>query len=385
MFRRFALLLSVMLLATRTTAQSLPSGAIVDDVKCAVDPSQSYALYLPSQYTPDRQWNLLIAFHPAARGRAMIEKYQAAAEQYGYIVAASNNSRNGPWSVSRDAVKAMTVDLSQRFSVNPQRVYATGMSGGARVAMELALANTSVAGVIASSAGFPDSQPRANVRFAIFATAGTDDFNYIEMRRLDRKLKSPHRLVIFNGGHTLPPDSVTMDAIEWMELQAMKTGRRPRGEELIDRLLAKRRALIASASSPVDTVHLLDDFVDDFTGLRDTTAESRRLKELSQQGDVRKALARERSSDDSEMRMLSEIVELEAGLSDRDRHTDVMMSLRDRLSRLAKKAAAPEESPERSQARRVLRSVTAGASERVQDRDYMQLLTEFGMRGRGGV
>ena len=379
-----ALLAIVLTLATGTArAQSLPAGAIVDDVKCAADPTQSYALYLPSQYTPDRQWNILIAFHPAARGRAMVEKYQAAAEQYGYIIAASNNSRNGPWSVSRDAVKAMTVDLAQRFSINPQRVYATGMSGGARVALELALASPSVAGVIASSAGFPDSQPRANVKFAIFATAGTDDFNYLEMRMLARKLKSPHRLVIFDGGHTLPPDSVAMDAIEWMELQAMRTGLRPRSDELIDRLLAKRRALIASASSPVDIVHLLDDVVDDFTGLRDTAAESQRLKELSQQGEVKKALARERSSDDGEMRMLLEIFELEAGLGDRDRHNDVMMSLRDRLSRLAKKASAAEESPERSQARRVLRSITAGASGRVQDRDYLQLLTEFGMRGRG--
>jgi len=366
-------------------AQALPSGTIVDDVKCAADQTQSYALYLPSQYTPDRQWNLLIAFHPGARGRAMVEKYQAAAERYGYIVAASNNSRNGPWSVSAAAVKAMTVDLSQRFSINPQRVYATGMSGGARVAMELALANTSVAGVIASSAGFPDSQARASVKFAVFATAGTDDFNYLEMRLLDRKLKSPHRLVIFDGGHTLPPDTVAMDAIEWMELQAMKTGSRQRNDELIDRLLKRRRAAIASASSPVETVHLLDDFVADFTGLRDTSAESQRLKDLSQQGDVRKALSRERASDDGEMHMLLEIFELEAGLNDRDRHNDVMMSLRDRLSKLAKKASAAEESPERSQARRVLRSVTAGASGRVQDREYTQLLNEFGMRGRGGV
>ncbi len=366
-------------------AQSLPSGTIVDDVKCAADQTQSYALYLPSQYTPDRQWNLLIAFHPGARGRAMVEKYQAAAERYGYIIAASNNSRNGPWSVSAAAVKAMTVDLSQRFSINPQRVYATGMSGGARVAMELALANTSVAGVIASSAGFPDSQARASVKFAVFATAGTDDFNYLEMRLLDRKLKSPHRLVIFDGGHTLPPDSVAMDAIEWMELQAMKTGSRQRSDELIDRLLERRRAAIASASSPVETVHLLDDFVADFTGLRDTSAENQRLKDLSQQGDVKKALSRERASDDGEMHMLLEIFELEAGLNDRDRHNDVMMSLRDRLSKLAKKASAPEESPERSQARRVLRSVTAGASGRVQDREYTQLLNEFGMRGRGGV
>ena len=31
-------------------------------------------------YSPDRAWSLLVAFHPAARGRAMVEKYQAAAE-----------------------------------------------------------------------------------------------------------------------------------------------------------------------------------------------------------------------------------------------------------------------------------------------------------------
>jgi hypothetical protein len=176
-----------------------------------------------------------------------------------------------------------------------------------------------------------------------------------------------------------------MDAIEWMELQAMKAGLRQRSEELIDRLLEKRRASIASVSSAVETVHLLDDFVADFTGLRDTTAESQRLKELSQRDDVKKALARERASDDAEMRTLMDIFDLEAGLNDRDRHNDAMIALRGRLSELAKRAAAPDESPQRSQARRVLRSITAGASGRVQDREYMQLLNELGMRGRGGV
>ena len=52
-------------------AQDLPVGAIVDDVKCLAEPSQSYALYVPSRYSPDRKWSLLIAFHPGARGRAM--------------------------------------------------------------------------------------------------------------------------------------------------------------------------------------------------------------------------------------------------------------------------------------------------------------------------
>src|SRR6185436_18956147 len=147
------------------------------------------------------------AFHPGARGRQMVEKYQAAAEQYGYIVAGSNTSRNGPWSVSMTAVHAVSTDLGQRFSIDAERLYLTGLSGGARVAMMVALGKNNIAGVIASSAGFPDSQPRASVPFAVFGTAGTEDFNYIEMRQLDRKLTSPHRLVVFDGGHTLPPET----------------------------------------------------------------------------------------------------------------------------------------------------------------------------------
>ena len=125
--------------AAAAPAQELQPGAIVDRVECAVDPSQTYALYLPSAYSADRKWSLLLAFHPAARGRAMVEKYQAAAEQYGYIVAASNNSRNGPYAVSGAAAQAMSADVSRRFSIDPQRVYLTGMSGGARVATGIAL------------------------------------------------------------------------------------------------------------------------------------------------------------------------------------------------------------------------------------------------------
>ena len=53
----------------------------------------------------------------------MVEKYQAAAEQYGYIVAASNNSRNGPYAVSMAAAQAMMTDVSRRFSIDPRRVY----------------------------------------------------------------------------------------------------------------------------------------------------------------------------------------------------------------------------------------------------------------------
>ena len=381
--RVVAAVLCTLPFAPAVAAQDLPRGTIIDDVKCAAEPAQSYALYLPSNYSRDRAWSVLIAFHPAARGRAMVEKYQAAAEQYGYIVAGSNTSRNGPIAVSAASVRAMSGDLGQRFAIDAARVYLAGMSGGARVAMQVALGSgNNIAGVIASSAGYPDNKPRSSVPFAVFGTAGTDDFNYLEMRQLDRKLTSPHSLAIFAGGHTLPPDAVALDAIEWMELQAMKAGRRPKDDALAERLLEKRRRRIAESSDPAATVHLLEALVLDFKGLRDVEPEAARAKELSRQPDVKKALARERAAEDAEIRAAGEIFDLEAGLRDENRHDESLIRLRQQLQRYAQVANGSADSPERSQARRMLRLVAGGAAERVDDPLYLKLLEQVAPRGR---
>jgi len=382
-----ALVLTVSLRGSATLAQNLPPGQIVDEVKCAADPSQSYALYLPSNYSPDRAWSLLVGFHPAARGRAMVDTYRAAAEKYGYIVAGSNNSRNGPWQVSAASVQAMSADLGQRFQIDPKRFYLAGLSGGARVAMGVAAGTKAIAGVIASSAGYPDSQPRKTLPFAVFGTAGTEDFNYIEMRLLDRALTTPHRVVVFEGGHTLPPPPVALEAIEWLELQAMKSGARPRDEPLIDQLLDKRQQAIAASNNPATTVHLLEQLASDFDGLRDVAAFAARAAEMVKQKDVKSALARERSDDDAEARQVNDVLALEAGLHDEDRRMASLGRLRDALQRLARQANAEADSPERRRARRLLRTITSGAVERVMDAEYLKLLEQYRQpgSGRGGA
>ena len=374
--RALAIAVLVVACAAVAGAQDLPRGVIVDDVTCAADPSQSYALYLPSTYSANRRWPVLVGFHPAARGRAIVERYRAAAEQYGYVVAASNTSRNGPWAVSAAAIKAMFPDLDARLAIDSQRIYLTGHSGGARVAMEVAMANKSIAGVIASSAGFPDSQPRTKVAFAVFGTAGADDFNYIEMRMLDRKLTTPHRLVVFPGGHTLPPEDVATEAIEWMELQAMKAGRRARDEASIDRLLDKRRRA-ADAAAGTASVHARRELVEDFKGLRDVAVDEKRAQELAKQPDLKKALDRERAFDDEESRMLMELASLETTLADGERRAQALMTIRDRVTKLSEKAQSADESPERSRARRVLRAISSGVSARTQDREYLELMQKY--------
>src|SRR5205807_357211 len=138
----------VVLAALTACAAELPVGQVIDDVKCEADPAQSYALYVPSKYSPERAWPVIFAFDPGARGKNPVERFRAAAEKYGYIVAGSNNARNSSWQASSTAIRAMPSDVAARFSIDEKRVYTAGLSGGARVAMEVALGTGGIAGVI---------------------------------------------------------------------------------------------------------------------------------------------------------------------------------------------------------------------------------------------
>jgi hypothetical protein len=98
----------VLLLLGRSlfSQSTIPVGSVVPKVSC-VEPSQSYALYLPSSYSAKQKWPILYVFDPAARGERAVAVIKAAAEKFGYIVAASNNSRNGPLGGSTEAANAM--------------------------------------------------------------------------------------------------------------------------------------------------------------------------------------------------------------------------------------------------------------------------------------
>jgi dienelactone hydrolase len=371
------LVVALALLAVQVAPPDLPRGQVIESVACLANAAETYSLYLPSTYTPDRPWPLLMGFHPAARGRAIVETYRIAAETYGYIVAASNTSRNGPWDVSMRAVQLMSADVGRRFSIDRKRFYMTGHSGGARVAMQVALGTGQIAGVIASSAGYPDATPRASVPFLVFGTAGTEDFNHLEMRLLDRALTSPHRLAVFQGGHTLPPADVALDAVEWLELQAMKSGTRRVDPALVDRLWEKRERAIDAAATSTTAVHLTQAVIDDFKGLRDIARAEARFAALAKDPDVKQALARERAADDEEARTIDRMRTLEAGLQEPSKRRESLANLEDVLTRVSRTANAAADTPERQAARRILRTVTMGAAERTQDKDYLQMLTRF--------
>jgi len=286
-----------------------PPGVIQSPVVCADDPGQSYALYLPAGYTADRAWPIVFCFDPLARGRLAVERFQAAAERTGMIIAGSNNSRNGPWPIVTAAAEAMLRDTHRRLRLDDRRLYAAGFSGGARAACTVATARD-FAGVVACGGGFPGSVVPPRVGFAFYGTAGRADFNYGEMRDVDAALESrgaAHRLAIFDGGHSWLPAPLAQDALEWLRLQATRSGRIPRDQAFLDDYFRRRGQAIAVGQDEGEVYTECLAAMADFTGLADTAGIAARAAALKNSRAVRQSLKAERKARAREDRWLERL------------------------------------------------------------------------------
>ncbi|MCP5052152.1 MAG: hypothetical protein GY940_33605 [bacterium] len=275
-------------LAGGLRADDFETGKIIPKVICTAEPDQSYVLYLPSTYSAERQWPILYCFEPAARGPLPVGLFKAAAEKYGYIIVSSNNSRNGPWKPIARAANAMWKDTLKRFPINLNRIYATGLSGGSRVASHFQyIIHRPIAGVIGCGAGLSTTlKPEMLKNAAYFGTVGLEDFNFREMRKLDNAFDAAgvvHRVLVMDGGHRWPPEDICTGAIEWMELNGMKRGIRAKNVLLVTRLYKK--ALIAAqgleeSGKILEPVLAYDGMRDLFDGLLDVTEARNKAAQL---------------------------------------------------------------------------------------------------------
>ena len=100
------IILALGLAALLDSAEPFPTGVVVEHVACGTDPTQTYALYLPSSYTTERQWPALILMDPRGRALAPIDLFREAAERRGYILMSSyDTSSDGPWEPKPDLWK----------------------------------------------------------------------------------------------------------------------------------------------------------------------------------------------------------------------------------------------------------------------------------------
>ena len=302
-------------LAQTESAPSLPLGVVIPRVAAAQDPQQTYALYLPKRYSPETRWPVVYIFDPLARGELALRQFEHAAELHGFIVAASNNSRNGPGAPQVAAAQAMVDDTQQRFSVESKRVYFAGFSGGARVASQLAMLCKCAAGVLLSGAGFAAGvRPSPDVKFAVFAAVGNADFNYGEMISLQEQLEKvalPSWLRVFEGPHEWPPPEIVEEALAWFRVEAMKSNLEPSDNNFIARQLIAANERAAAQERSGDLLSAWREYRQasaTFDSLMDVAAERRKSEPLAKDKIVRAALKRERAAFEEQSRLSDDVL-----------------------------------------------------------------------------
>jgi hypothetical protein len=216
-------------------------------------------------------------------------------------------------------------EVHSRFTTDPKRIYAAGFSGGAIVAWYLAqFATPPLAGIIACGGRPADEIPTDTLHFAHFGTAGTTDFNYSAMKLLDAMVASrgmPHQFRAFEGGHTWMPREQAAEAVEWMEVLAMRAQLRPVDTKLaaaaFERNMERARTFAASAKE-LEALRCYETTVATFDGLLDVAAARAAIRALERNQTIAAQQESERRADAFESKTRERLAEpldrLEQGL-----------------------------------------------------------------------
>ncbi len=237
---KIQVLVFVLLLITcNTKAQELrlQTGVVTDSI-VVPGTEDTYAIYLPKEFTLQKNWPVVFVFDPGAKGKNAISYFIEAAEEYQYVILASNAVKNGPYQTNLRRAARLVNTINDNFPVDKQRIYLAGLSGGARLAIAIASISDNVAGVIASGAGYTDSSMLIpeNKLFALIGMAGNKDFNYLEVKNtveILQRAKYNAEFVPFEGTHTWPPAPQVKKALRLFDLKAITQGKLAENDSLV--------------------------------------------------------------------------------------------------------------------------------------------------------
>jgi hypothetical protein len=163
------------------------------------------------------------------------------------------------------------------------------MSGTSRIAWLAGhLMRGAIGGVVGTAAATTgrDLGPGPETPFAWFGVAAQLDFNYREMLETHHALSAAgatSRLAFTAEGHSWPPPEIAAQALGWMRLVAFRAGRLEMSPNQIDSLLASMRDTASaheSAGRALDALETRRGIVDDFDGLRPTSADAEAVARL---------------------------------------------------------------------------------------------------------
>lgn len=223
-----SLLLIFLFLPILLKAQIIENGVIHDTLSVTGKPDQLYVLYVPKNYDPSIKWPVVLFFDPSGYPLNPITLYAPLAEELGFILIGTYNSRNGPMEPGYEAFWGLINELNLQYSIDEKSITTSGFSGGSRLSMAIAKESKIVKNVIACGAGQPfinGLHPSKTDNYNYVSLTGNLDFNLLEMIDLHAELEAlsiNNYRILFEGAHQWPPLQNYREALLWIKLQNAK-------------------------------------------------------------------------------------------------------------------------------------------------------------------
>ena len=128
---------------------SLRKGAAVDSLPINDSIAESFAMYLPSNYSEDKKWPIVFVFDPKGRGINSARLFSQAANEQGYLIAASNNiAEKDSLITNLEIASRLLQKVLPSFPIDENRVYTAGLMEGALVASALPAVYPKIKGIL---------------------------------------------------------------------------------------------------------------------------------------------------------------------------------------------------------------------------------------------
>ncbi len=133
----------VLFILTLTTAGTIRADMITKESMVSGSKKRYYYLFVPKKLDKSTPAPLIVVLHGSGDSGLMpVKRWRDLAETEGILIAGPNSLDPQAWRIPADApefIYEMVESLKKKHSIDPQRVYLFGHSGGAIVALYLAL------------------------------------------------------------------------------------------------------------------------------------------------------------------------------------------------------------------------------------------------------
>jgi predicted esterase len=199
---------------------------------CTNANSANDLVYIPKNLSKTTKYPLLVILSPSGNPRSHIKLIAPAAEKHQWIIVGDDCFKNGqPFEKSIPHIMQTIQKAQSSYPVDPNRIYAGGLSGGAMGSYYLAFMQPQlIRGIIANTGMMPfASDPPHNQPMPtnfprskpIVMLASPTDFRYQAMKNNKATLESLGwrvNWIEFQGGHTFAPAQCYETAIGWLSI-----------------------------------------------------------------------------------------------------------------------------------------------------------------------